>query len=97
MDEAEACLELRRLVQSTKFFKILISFSRIGSCLKMGQHSIFVIIKIIKNNTRILNTLFIAEFIEIMEQYFNYWNHNNLQCNLVAQTKDLYSCDAAST
>ena len=57
----------------------------------------FVIIKIIKNNTRILNTLFIAEFIEIMEQYFHYWNHNNLQCNSVAQTKDLYSCDAAST
>ena len=68
-----------------------------GSCLKTGQHSIFVIIKIIKNNTRILNTLFIAEFIEIMEQFFHYWNHNNLQCNSVAQTKDLYSCDAAST
>ena len=30
-----------------------------GSCLKTGQHSIFVFIKIIKNNTRILNTLFI--------------------------------------
>ena len=40
-----------------------------------------------------LNTLFIDEFIDIMEQYFYYQNYN-WQCNSVAQTKDLYSCDS---
>ena len=40
-----------------------------------------------------LNTLFIDDFIDIMEQYFHYQNYN-WQCNSVAQTKDLYSCDS---
>ena len=62
-----------------------------GSCLKTGQHSIFVIIK---KNTRMLDTLFINDFIDTMEQYFHYYNHN-WQCNSVAQTKDLHSCDSA--
>ena len=64
-----------------------------GSLLKTGQHYIFVIIWKIKNNTRSLNTLFIDDFIDVMEQYFHYLNHN-WQCNSVAQTKDLYSCDS---
>ena len=43
-----------------------------GSCLKKGQHSIFVIIrKIKKNNTGILDTLLINDFIDIINQYFN--------------------------
>ena len=42
-----------------------------GSCLKTGQHSIFVITRKIKN-TRMLDTLFIDDFIDIMEQYFHY-------------------------
>ena len=43
-----------------------------GSCLKTGQHSIFVIIrKIKKNSTRMLDTLFIDDFIDIMDQYFH--------------------------
>ena len=29
-----------------------------------------------KNNTRILDTLFIDDFIDIMEQYFHYYNQN---------------------
>ena len=29
-----------------------------------------------KNYTRILDTLFIDDFIDIMEQYFRYYNHN---------------------
>ena len=36
-----------------------------------------------------LNTLFIDDFIDAMEQYFHYQNYN-WQCNSVAQTKDLY-------
>ena len=43
-----------------------------GSCLKTGQHSIFVIIRKIKNNnTRMLDTLFIDDFIDIIDQYFH--------------------------
>ena len=46
---------------------------RTGSCLKMGQHFIFVIIKKKKkHNARNLDTLFIDGFIDIMEQYFHY-------------------------
>ena len=39
-----------------------------GSCLKRGQHFIFVIIRKIKKkkNTRILDTLFIDYFIDII-------------------------------
>ena len=49
-----------------------------GSCLKTGQHSIFAIIRKI-NNTRMLDTLFIDDSIDIMEQYFQYYNHSNWQ------------------
>ena len=42
-----------------------------GSCSKIGQHSIFVINKKEKINTRIQDTLFIDDFIDIMEQYFH--------------------------
>ena len=46
---------------------------KFGSCLKTGQHYIFVnIIRKIKNNARLLDTLFIDDFIDIMEQYFHY-------------------------
>ena len=41
-----------------------------GSCLKIGQHSIFVNIRKIKNNTRILDTLFIDDFRDIMVNIF---------------------------
>ena len=53
------------------FFEALL----IGSCLKTGQHSIFVIIRKKKNNnnnTHKLDTLFIDNFIDIMEQNFHY-------------------------
>ena len=54
-------------------------FSRAkGSCLKRGQHFIFAITRKI-NNTRMLDTLFIDDSIDIMEQYFHYYNHNNWQ------------------
>ena len=43
-----------------------------GSCLKTGQHYIFVIIRKTIKNTRILDTLFIDDFIDIMEQYFHH-------------------------
>ena len=43
-----------------------------GSCLKTGQHSIFLIISNIKKNTRMLDTLLIDDFIDIMEQYVHY-------------------------
>ena len=50
------------------------SFTRIiiliGSCLKIGQHSIFVNIGKIKNNTRILDTLFTEDFTDIMVNIF---------------------------
>ena len=36
--------------------------------IKTGQHSIFLIIRK-KNNTRMLDTFFIDDFIDIMEQY----------------------------
>ena len=42
----------------------------IGSCLKIGQHSIFVNIRKIENNTRILDTLFIDDFTDIMVNIF---------------------------
>ena len=41
-----------------------------------------------KNNTRMLDTLFIEDFIDSMEEYFHFYNHN-WQRNSVAQTKDL--------
>ena len=41
-----------------------------GSCLKIGQHYIFVNIGKIKNNTRILDTLFIEDFTDIMVNIF---------------------------
>ena len=44
-----------------------------GSCLKTGQQSIFLIIRQIKeNNTRMLDTLFIDDFIDNVEQYFKW-------------------------
>ena len=46
--------------------------------MKTGQHSIFAIIRKI-NNARMLDTLFIDDSIDIMEQYFHYYNHNNWQ------------------
>ena len=44
----------------------------VGSCLKTGQHSIFLITykENLKNNTRMLDTLF-NDFIDIMDQYFH--------------------------
>ena len=47
--------------------------SLLGSCLKTGQHSIFVITRKIKkkNNTRMLDTLLIDDFIDIMDQYLH--------------------------
>ena len=41
-----------------------------------------------KNNIRMLDTLFIEDFIDSMEQCFNFYNHN-WRWNSVAQTKDL--------
>ena len=35
-----------------------------------------------------LDTLFIEDFIDSMEEYFHFYNHNR-QWNSVAQTKDL--------
>ena len=32
-----------------------------------------------KNNTRMLDTLFIEDFIDSMEEYFHFYNHNNWQ------------------
>ena len=42
-----------------------------GSCLKTGQHSIFVIRykENKKNNIRMLDTLFIGDFTDSMEEY----------------------------
>ena len=51
---------------------------QVNYCLKTGQHSIFAIIRKI-NNTRMLDILFIDDSIDIMEQYFHYYNHNNWQ------------------
>ena len=57
----------------TKSGKLLVNLiQNQGSCLKTGQHYVFVIIRKIKNNTRMLDTLFIDDFIDIMEQYFHY-------------------------
>ena len=45
----------------------------IGFCLKTGQHSFFFFCNYKenkKNNTRMLDTLFIKDFIDIMEQCF---------------------------
>ena len=41
-----------------------------------------------KNNIRMLDTLFTEDFIDSMEQWFHFYNHN-WQWNSVAQTKDL--------
>ena len=45
-----------------------------GSCLKTGHHSIFVISykENKKNNTRMLDTLFIEDFTDNMEEYFHF-------------------------
>ena len=45
-----------------------------GSCLKTGQHSIFVIIRKIKRiiYVAMLDTLFIEDFIDSMEEYFHF-------------------------
>ena len=50
--------------------------NNIGSCLKTGHHSIFVIILYEKISSRMLDTLFIDDFIDIMEQFFHYYNYN---------------------
>ena len=51
-----------------------------GTCLKTGQHFIFVIIRKMKNKKQYTyvgyGTLIIDAFIEIIEQYFLYWNHD---------------------
>ena len=51
-----------------------LSLSVGGSCLKTGQHSIFVIIykENKKNNVRMLDTLFIEDFTDSMEEYFHF-------------------------
>ena len=42
-----------------------------GSCLKTGNYK-----ENKKNNTRMLDTLFIEDFIDSMEEYFHFYNHN---------------------
>ena len=44
----------------------------LGSCLKTGQHSIFVIIRKIKKLIHVCWIPQIDDFIFIMEQYFHY-------------------------
>ena len=34
-------------------------------------------------------TLFIDYFIDIMEQYFHYWNHNYWQCKELNTTEEI--------
>ena len=55
-------------VRGTKFRR------RGGSCLKTGQHSIFVIRykENEKNNIRMLDTLIIEDFIDSMEEFFHF-------------------------
>ena len=48
-----------------------------GSCLKTGHFSNYNENK--KNSTRMLDTLFIEDFIDSMEEYFHFWNHNYWQ------------------
>ena len=48
-----------------------------GACLKTSQHFFFCNYKIEKNNARMLDTLFfVDDFIDIVEQYFHYYNQN---------------------
>ena len=67
-----------------------------GSCLKTGQHSILCNYKENKKNTRMLDTLFIDDSIDIMEQYFHYYNHNwqlyinNLGSIFDTESKNIY-------
>ena len=56
------------LLRNSNFILLNLCFT--GSCLKIGQHSIFVNIRKIKNNTRILDTLFIDDFTDIMVNIF---------------------------
>ena len=41
-----------------------------------------------KNNTRILDTSFIYDFIDIVKPYFHYWNHN-WQCKNLNRTEEI--------
>ena len=63
----------------------IILYGVLSEILKAGHHSIFLIErKIRNNNTRMLNTLFIDYFVDIMKQYFPCYNHN-WRCNSVTQ------------
>ena len=73
MDAVSASNCCGRPVLATKLIREWL-WRRGGSCLKTGQHSIFVIIRKIKRiaKIRIWDTLFIEDFIDSKEQYFHF-------------------------